>query len=219
MAAVIEIPAKPEVKAEVAAESAFDVIPGVRLFTAAEYQRMAEFGVLGEDERVELIEGRIVRMAPKNMLHATATSRANRRFLKLLGDRAIVRVQDPILLNDLSEPEPDLVLAAPPEEMYLEHHPTPPEIFMVLEIADSSADFDRRKKGPLYARNGIIQYCLLDLRSRELEDYRDPGPHVYRTKQTYTEGESFGLVSFPKVSIKVSDLLPPTKAASSRRKK
>jgi Uma2 family endonuclease len=191
----------------------------LRLFTAREYERLGELGVIGEDERVELIEGRIVRMAAKNMLHAAATRRANRYFMRLLGGRAVVSVQDPILLNDLSEPEPDLVLAALPEEQYLKHHPMPQDIYLVLEIADSSLLYDRDVKGPTYARSGIIQFCLLNLQGREVEDYRDPRPDGYRTKQTYAEGESFSLVSFPKVSIKVGDLLPPAKAAAGRRKK
>jgi hypothetical protein len=194
-------------------------LPSLRLFTAEEYQRLAEIGLLDEDERVELIEGRIVQMPPKNVKHTTATRRANRYFTKLLGDRAIICVQDPILLNDFSEPEPDLVLAAPPDERYLEHHPMPKDIFLVLEIADSSLAYDRDVKCPLFAQYGIMQFCLLNVRDRELEDYRDPGPNGYRSKRTYTEDQSFNLVAFPKVLIKIKDLLPPAKAAGKRRRK
>jgi Uma2 family endonuclease len=192
---------------------------GLRLFTAEEYQRLADIGVLGEDDRVELIEGRIVKMAPKNIKHAMATKRVNRYFTRLLGDHVVVGVQDPILLNDYSEPEPDIVLAAPPEEQYFDHHPTPGEIYLVLEIADSSLPYDRDVKCPLFARNKIIQFCLLNLQSRELEDYRNPSRNGYRSKQTYTEEESFNLVVFPEISVRVKDLLPPIKAAVKRRKK
>src|SRR5215470_14060197 len=111
---------------------------GLRLFTADEYQRLADVGILGEDDRVELIEGRIVRMAAKNIKHAMATKRANHYFTRLLGDRVVVCVKDPILLNDYSEPEPDIVLAAPPEDRYFDHHPSLKENYLVLEIADSS---------------------------------------------------------------------------------
>jgi len=194
-------------------------IPALRLFTAEEYQRLADIGILDEDERVELIEGRIVQMAPKNVPHAIATKRANRCLTRLLGDQAIVGVQDPILLNNYSEPEPDLVLAAPPDERYLEHHPGPKDIFLVLEVADSSLAYDRSVKGPLFAQNGIIQFCVLNVQGRELEDYRDPGPNGYRSKQTYTEDQSFNLVAFPKISIKVGDLLPPGKLTRKRHKK
>jgi Uma2 family endonuclease len=193
----------------------------LRLFTAKEYQRMAEVGLFGEDERVELIEGRIVQMAAKNMNHAIATKRANRCLMKLLDERAVVGVQDPILLNDYSEPEPDVVLAMPPDDRYLDHHPKPEEIFLVLEIAETSLAYDRNEKCPLFAQNGIRQFCLLNLQTRELEDYREPGPDGYRSKRTYTAEESFNLVAFPKVSIKVSELLPPLKTTyvpSKRRK-
>jgi Uma2 family endonuclease len=192
---------------------------GPRLFTADEYQKLADVGILGEDDRVELIEGRIVRMAAKNIKHAMATKRANRYFTRLLGDRAVVCVQDPILLNDYSEPEPDIVLAAPPEDRYFDHHPRPKEIYLVLEIADSSLPFDRDVKCPLFAYNKIVQFCLLNLQNRELEDYRQPSRNGYRSKQTYSEAEVFNLVAFPEISIKVRDLLPPDKATAKRRKK
>jgi len=192
---------------------------GLRLFTADEYQRLADVGILGEDDRVELIEGRIVRMAAKNIKHAMATKRANRYFTRLLGDRVVVCVQDPILLNDYSEPEPDIVLAAPPEDRYFDHHPSPKEIYLVLEIADSSLPFDRDVKCPLFAYNKVVQFCLLNLQNRELEDYRQPSRNGYRSKQTYSEEEAFNLVAFPEVSIKVKDLLPPVKATVKRRKK
>lgn len=190
----------------------------LRPITAAEYQRMTELGIFGEDERVELIEGRIVSMAPKNVLHALATTRSNRCFSRQLGDHVLVRIQDPILLNDLSEPEPDITLIVPPDERYLDHHPRPDDIFLVLEIADSSLTYDRQEKCPLYGRNGIMQFCLLNLRDRELEDYRQPGRNGYRSKQTYSENQSFTLAAFPEVSICVSDLLPPRRPEGKRRK-
>ena len=193
--------------------------PDQRLFTAEEYQHLADIGVLNEDERIELIEGRIVQMPPKSVKHALATTRANRCFGRLLGDRAAIRIQDPILLNGFSEPEPDLALVAPQEELYLEHHPTPQDIFLVLEIAESSLGYDRGVKCQLFAQNGIVQFCLLNLQDRELEDYREPSPHGYRKKQTYSEEESFNLVAFPKTTFKVKDLLPPVKATVKRRKK
>ncbi|HWQ35381.1 MAG TPA: Uma2 family endonuclease [Blastocatellia bacterium] len=215
MATVVKAPAKKRLNNGTALNGA----SGLRLFTASEYQRLADTGVLGEDERIELIEGRIVQMAPKNVSHAIATKRANRCLASLLGDRLIIGVQDPILLNDYSEPEPDIVLVAPPDEHYLVHHPKPKDIFLVLEIAESSLAYDRDVKGPLYASNGIIQYCLLNLNDRELEDYRHPGRDGYRSKQTYSENQSFSLVAFPEVSIRVSDLLPPVKSTVKQRRK
>jgi Uma2 family endonuclease len=213
MAAVINIPGGWSPRAEL------NGLPSQRLFTASEYQHFVDMGVLNEDERIELIEGRIVQMAPKNVEHAVATNRATRCFTRSLGERVIISGQNPILLNDFSEPEPDIVLVAPPDDRYLESHPTPKDIFLVLEIADGSLAYDRDVKCPLFARNGIVHFCLLNLQSRELEGYRKPGPNGYRRKQTYSEDESFNLVAFPKISIKVKDLLPPVKDAAKRRKK
>jgi Uma2 family endonuclease len=192
-------------------------IPESRLFTAIEYQRMAESGVIDEDEAVELIEGRIVQMAAKDHKHAIATKRANRIFSSKLGDSVIVSVQDPILLNDFSEPEPDIALIKPPDERYIRNHPKPEDILLLMEIGDSSLAYDRDVKCPLFARNRIIQFCLLNLQARELEDYRDPSAGGYRDKKTYTEDQSFNLVAFPKLSIKVKDVLPPADRGSRRR--
>ena len=193
-------------------------LPESRLFSAGEYQRMAESGVIGEDEAVELIEGRIVYMAAKDHKHAVATKRVNRFFSSKLADHVIVSVQDPILLNDFSEPEPDIALLQPPDERYLESHPRPADILLVLEIADTSLPYDRDVKGPLFARNQIIEFCLLNLQTRELEDYRDPSPEGYRSKRTYREEEIFNLVAFPDLSIKVKDLLPPADTKRRKRK-
>src|SRR3982751_4737539 len=173
-----------------------DQLPELRLFTVDEYERMIEVGLLGEDERVELLEGRIVKMSPKGIRHAVANDRANKCFFKLLGDRVIVRNQNPILLDDAAEPEPDLVLATPQEKEYSDHHPTPPDSLLVLEIADSSLSIDRNYKSRLYAAAGIIQYCVLSLKGGELEDYRDPSQDGYRSKQTYKAEQSFSLVAF-----------------------
>ncbi|MBI4474864.1 MAG: Uma2 family endonuclease [Acidobacteria bacterium] len=179
---------------------------------------MAESGVIGEDEAVELIEGRIVYMAAKDHKHAVATKRVNRFFSSKLADHVIVSVQDPILLNDFSEPEPDIALLQPPDERYLESHPRPADILLVLEIADTSLPYDRDVKGPLFARNQIIEFCLLNLQTRELEDYRDPSPEGYRSKRTYREEEIFNLVAFPDLSIKVKDLLPPADTKKRKRR-
>jgi Uma2 family endonuclease len=184
-------------------------MPTLRPFTVAEYYRMAEVGILRPDERVELLEGRIVKMSPKGIRHAAINDLAGECFRKLLGARVIVRLQNPIHLDDASEPEPDLVLVEPQEKRYLDHHPTPPEVLLVVEIADSSLRFDRGIKSRLYAAAGIVQYCVLNLPAREVEDYREPGADGYRSKQTYSAGQSFNLVACPDVSVGVDELLPP----------
>lgn len=170
---------------------------------------MIEHGILTEYDRVELLNGLLINTMTKGSLHASANSRANRLFSRLLGEQVMVRIQDPIQLDDYSEPEPDLVLAAPDEQDYATRHPTPAEIFLVLEVSDSTLLYDRDDKGAAYARAGLRQFVLLNIRGRTVEDYREPDADGYRSKQTYTAGQSFNLVAFPDIIINVSDLLPP----------
>lgn len=193
--------------------------PSLRRFTVEEYYKMVEAGVLHEGEKVELIEGEIIAMSPQGSKHASSSSRAAEWFFLNFAGRCCVRIQAPIHLDDLSEPEPDIVLAATSEDYYSEHHPTPPEILMVMEVSFSTLDFDRRRKSRVYAKAGIRQYCLLNLQARELEDYRQPSTDGYRSKQTYAENENFTLAAFPKTSIKVADLLPPLKRLSRLKSK
>lgn len=201
MATVVEKPAE--------TKTSTSITDGPRRFTVEEYNLMGETGVIKPDERVELIEGEIYKMSPKGNKHVVSTTRANSCFRKHLGDRAIVRSQDPIKLGERSEPEPDIALLSPDEKEYVDRDPTPQEILFVLEIADTTLAYDRTKKAQLYTQAGIIQYGILNLNACELEDYREPDASGYRTKHTYRADESFTLVAFPEVRITISELLPP----------
>ena len=178
-------------------------------FTVAEYHKMIKAGIFNEKDRIELWEGVVVKMSPKGRRHAAATDRATKVFIKLLGDRVIVRNQNPIVLDDLSEPEPNIVLTAPQEKEYTARLPQPPDILLVLEVADTSLKHDRDSKSTSYAKAGIAQYLVLNLRTRELIDFREPSPEGYRSHRTLRADESLDLVVFPKVKIKVAELLPP----------
>ena len=201
MATLIEIPVENKVEQS--------PIETRRKFTVAEYHLMGEAGILQSEERVELIEGDIQKMSPKGIKHSSSTTRSGNCFRKHLGERAYIRLQEPIVIDERSEPEPDVALVVPNEKDYADHHPTPQEVLLLLEIADTTLAKDRLIKARLYAQAGIIQYCILNLNARELEDYRDPDEQGYRTKHTYKSGESFTLVAFPETGIAVSELLPP----------
>lgn len=196
-----------------------EMAPSARRFTVPEYYNLAEAGILRPDERVELIEGEIIVMSPQGPLHASATTRGGECFRKSLGDSVIVRIQAPIRIDKHSEPEPDIVLAKPDPDHYSDHHPSPKEIFFVMEISDATLDYDRTTKSRLYARAGIIQYCVLNIKARELEDNRNPGAAGFRSKETYLSDQSFTLVAFPEARIKVSDLLPPSSTSKRTRKR
>lgn len=160
--------------------------PTRRRFTVDEYYRMADTGVLPEEENVELLDGQIYLMSPIGSQHASCVDRLTRLFVLNVGDEAIVRVQNPIRLSETSEPEPDLALLAPRDDDYKRQHPHPADVFLVVEVADSSADFDRETKLPLYARAGIPEYWVIALRDNQV--------HVFRTPEgdQYTMHESFG---------------------------
>lgn len=174
-----------------------------------DYEKMIEFGIFNDDDKIELWEGKLINMSPKGTKHRTATTNITDYLYEFLRKRALIQVQDPIRLNDFSEPEPDVALINPPLTKYISNHPTPTDIFLLIEVADTTVLRDRSKaKG--YARNGIQQYLILNLNTDEIEDYREPAEDGYRFKRTYTAEESFNLVAFPDVEIKVADLLPPT---------
>ncbi len=173
-----------------------------------DYEKMIQYGIFNNDNKIELWEGKLVNMSPKGTKHRISNNRAYRIFLKLLEGKALLQSQDPIRLSDFSEPEPDLVAARLKDDEYILEHPTPKDIFVVMEVADTTILRDR-EKAKNYARNGINQYLILNLNTNEIEDYREPAEGGYRFKRTYTESESFNLVAFPDAEIKVSDLLPP----------
>jgi Uma2 family endonuclease len=173
-----------------------------------DYDKMIEHGIFDEDERIELWDGVLVKMSPKGIKHRATTTKATDFFYERLRKYSLIQVQDPIRLDDFSEPEPDVVLAQAPLSNYILTHPTPKDIYLIVEVADSSIEIDRRKARK-YARNGILQYLIINVNTNEIEDYREPAADGYRFKRTYTENETFNLVAFPDVEIKVSDLLPP----------
>lgn len=174
-----------------------------------DYEKMIEYGIFNDDDKIELWEGKLVTMSPKGTKHRNATTNITDYFYEFLRKSALVQVQDPIRLSDYSEPEPDIALIKSPLSKYVSHHPTPEDIFLIIEVADTTVLRDR-EKAKKYAQNGIQQYLILNLNTNEIEDYREPAEDDYRFKRTYTANENFNLVAFPEIEIKVSDLLPPT---------
>src|SRR5205085_3308981 len=119
-----------------------------------------------------------------------------------------IRNQNPIWLDDFSEPEPDIVLVEPPFSKYFEKHPTPADIFVILEVSDTTLNFDRTAKSAAYARAGIRQYLLLNVQDGTLEDYREPSADGYQSKQTLRGEQTFSLVAFPDILLQAKDFLP-----------
>jgi Uma2 family endonuclease len=176
-------------------------------FTTVEYDHLIEAGVLDEDDRVELIEGDIIRMTPIGRRHAGCVNRLTRLLSDLASDDAQIAVQNPILLAESSEPQPDLVLMKPTVDYYSSALPTPIDILLLVEVVDSSAALDRQIKVPLYARHGIEEVWLVDLVANTVTSFRDPTPTSYATVLEVHRGAGLTARAFPGRGIAVSDIL------------
>lgn len=159
-----------------------------KLFTVAEYYKMAEVGILDAEDRVELIQGEILKMSPINSPHAKIVSRLHRILNAILGESAIVRSQNPIHIDDYSEPEPDLAVVEFQEEEYEDQHPRPTEVYLLIEVADSTLYRDQKIKLPLYAEAGIPEVWILDVAKKTVEVYTEPQDGKYRQSTRMQSG-------------------------------
>jgi Uma2 family endonuclease len=162
---------------------------------------MGEVGILPPGARVELIDGEIIDMAPIGSRHSAVVLQMARLFQRAVGDAALVAVQSPIALGDLSEPQPDIALLAPRDDFYRSAHPRAEDIFLVVEIADPSLRYDREIKVPLYARHGITEAWLVDLENDELMRYATGGPDKYRTVSKVTDLTRLAPAALPTVTV------------------
>ncbi|MDQ3753319.1 MAG: Uma2 family endonuclease [Acidobacteriota bacterium] len=178
-----------------------------RWFSVGEYQRMAETGILTEDDRVELIEGEIIEMSPIGRRHAACVKRLNALLGRRLGPSVIVSVQDPIYLNDFSEPEPDIALLRPCEDFYEQVLPAASDVLLIVEVADTSVDYDRNKKLPLYARAGIPEMWLVDLSAHTITIYAQPLNGQYQLVETFKRGEPITAQTLAGLTLPVDQIL------------
>ncbi|NJL67880.1 MAG: Uma2 family endonuclease [Oscillatoriales cyanobacterium RU_3_3] len=181
----------------------------LRKWTVKEYHKLGEMGFFHPGERVELIAGNIVKMSAKGTAHTSALGRTDRLFQDLFDNLAWVRVQDPIALDDSSEPEPDIALVIIDPFDYATHHPTPSEIYLIIEVADSSLAYDREVKAQIYARSGIADYWVLNVCDRQLHVFREPTADGYQSEVVMGENESISPLQFPAVNIAIQEMLPP----------
>ena len=180
-----------------------------RLFTVDEYDQMVAAGILHEDDRVELIAGEILQMAPIGSRHAGCVNRLNQLFVLHVAGQALVTIQNPLHLNNRSEPQPDMALLVPRPDFYAASHPGPQDVLLIVEVADTSAGFDRSTKIPLYGRAGVRETWLVDLTHDDIEVYRQPvsSRRGYRDVQRYTRGMTLSPLAFPALSLTVEDIL------------
>ncbi|CAL1241999.1 Uma2 family endonuclease [Candidatus Methylocalor cossyra] len=182
-------------------------LPSRHRFTVEDYHRLGEAGVLSEDDRVELIEGEIIDMAPIGSDHAGLVTRLNRVLVRAVGDRALVSVQNPIRLTDQSEPQPDFALLKPRADDYRTNLPTPSEVLWVIEVADTSLAYDRSVKVPLYARHGIPEVWLIDLAGQAVEVFLDPAAEGYREVRRYGPADRLRPALLPDLEVDLAAVL------------
>jgi Uma2 family endonuclease len=183
--------------------------PARRQLDVAAYYKMAEAGILMQRDRVELIGGEIFDMAPIGSTHAGKTDRLNHLFARAAADGlALIRVQGPLRLDALNEPQPDVMLLKPRQDYYQERHPGAADVLLLieLELSESSLAYDRGTKLPLYARFGVPEVWIVDLRGAAIEVYREPTGNAYALKQRLTSG-SLAPVLVPGVTIDAGALL------------
>lgn len=183
----------------------------IKHWTRREYDRMAEVGIFGPDDHVQLIEGAIITMTPQNSPHASAIGKTQRALERVFGIKVWVRVQMPLIVDPDSEPEPDLAVVPGTPDDYRNEHPR--SALLVVEVSDTTLSLDRHRKRAIYARAGIQEYWIVNLAERCLEVYRDPvaSPEQaseYRSSQKLSPSESLAPLAAPTATVAVADLLP-----------
>jgi Uma2 family endonuclease len=187
------------------ATTAEDLIKHHR-FTVDEYRHMGETGIFQEDDRVELIEGEIVEMSPIGSPHSGANMRIHKRLEQAVGEHAIVSSQNPVILGKYSEPQPDIALLRPRDDFYTASHPTPDDVLLLIEVAESSLRYDREIKLPLYASHGIPEVWLADLQARQLLRFSRPAGGRYQTTETADTGHPIPLPGLTGLAVDLSGL-------------
>jgi len=172
-----------------------------RHFNVEEYYRVAAAGVLSENDRVELIEGEIVETNPIGSRHAACVGRLTEILGGLVSGKAIVWVQNPVQINDYSEPLPDVALFKRRDDFYSQANPQPADVLLIIEVADSSVDYDREVKIPLYARANIPEMWLVNLPKDTIEIYTQPLGETYREIRLVKRGESLTAKTLPSLAL------------------
>ena len=168
---------------------------------------MAETGVLRPDARVELLNGRIIDMSPIGPFHGGLVKRLIRLYTRLSHGRWQISAQDPLRLDDHSEPEPDFMLLKPSPEDYTSCHPRPEDVFLLIEVSDTTLDYDREGKIPAYGRAGIAEVWIVNLPNATIEVYRDPHFTGYGSKSVLGVGDQVAPQAFPDAVVGVTELL------------
>ena len=180
-----------------------------RMFTVDEYHQMVASGISTEDDRVELINGEIISMRPINSPHASVVDRISNLLMSELGRSAIVRVQSPLQIPEHSEPEPDVILLAYRHDFYATAHPQPDDVYLLIEVADSSLSIDRELKLPLYAQASVLEVWIVNLIDQQIEMHKSPSAEGYQEITVAQRSEKLTVPNFS-WTVSVEDLIGPS---------
>jgi Uma2 family endonuclease len=182
----------------------------LKYWTVQEYHQMSDLGILDPNQRTELIAGQIVLMTAKGTPHVLTVRLLATVLENLLTEQSVfVSTQDPIRLDNFSEPEPDLAIVKGTILNYAEQHPVPENIYLVIEVADSTLKQDCQVKDKLYARSSIAEYWVIDIKNRQVHIFRDPTSTGYTSQLILTETHSISPLAFPEIVLSIASILPP----------
>lgn len=178
-----------------------------RSFTVDEFYRMVQAGLFREDDRLELIDGHIVEMTPIGPEHAGCVKELARLLYRVAGDRVVLGVQDPVVLGPIQAPQPDIAVLKVRPEGYRARHPEPRDVLLVIEVADTSVEYDRTIKFSRYAQAGIPEAWLVNLPNDTIEVHKSPVGDAYTEVTTLTRGATLMPIALPGVGLRVDEIL------------
>lgn len=178
-----------------------------RLFTVDEFHQMAEAAIFDEDDRVELLAGTIVQITPIGSRHAACVSRLIHVLSRQLGSE-LLRIQDPVRLDDYSEPQPDVVVVKARADFYRHAHPTAQDVLLLIEVGDTSVESDRSEKVPLYARSGVPEVWVVDLIASRVDVFRVPTGDGYLEHESVASGAVMRPRTLPQLEIPADQIIP-----------
>jgi len=183
--------------------------PPLYQFNIDQYEMMRVAAILGKQDRVELIEGEIRSLFPVTLHHMAVVNRLTMAMTTAVGHSAIVSVQHPIVLNRYNQPQPDLAVLKYRDDFYNQAFPRPEDILLLIEVADTSAHFDRTRKKSIYATNGIKEYWLVDIARGQVEQYNGPIAGDYHTVSVLKRGQQIRPAAMPEIQFEIIEILGP----------
>jgi Uma2 family endonuclease len=175
-------------------------------FSVKEYYRMLETGVLRPDARVELLDGQIIDISPIGPFQGSVTKHLNEIFTAASRRRWITTVQDPVRLDEHSEPQPDLMLLKRVADFYRQQHPQPEDVHLLIEVSDTTLEADHEDKIPAYGRAGVAEAWIVNLVEEVVEVYREPTFTGYASITKFRVGDEISPLAFPDATVAVAEL-------------